>query len=218
MVIGAVRIKPTHSFFSKLQVIEFNSLIGSAAATLTLGFPTMCNGANLAYRKTTFVEVNGFDGNAHIASGDDEFLMRKVVKKFGAKSLRFLKDSNAVVATNPQEAFKDFLTQRIRWASKWRHNSDDFTVVLSIFVLSFQFSWLIAIGSLFFQPWNNTILALVVVKVLTEGFLLFTISRFMRQKFYWDAFFVLQIVYPLYVIVVGIFSNVFRVSWKGRSI
>ena len=102
MVIGAVRIKPTHSFFSKLQVIEFSSLIASAAATLTLGFPTMCNGANLAYRKTTFVEVNGFDGNAHIASGDDEFLMRKVVKKFGAKSLKFLRDFNAVVTTNPQ--------------------------------------------------------------------------------------------------------------------
>jgi hypothetical protein len=31
----------------------------------------MCNGANLAYTKTLFQELNGFDGNEKIASGDD---------------------------------------------------------------------------------------------------------------------------------------------------
>ena len=37
----------------------------------------LCNGANLAYKKSIFRELNGFEGNSHISSGDDIFLMEK---------------------------------------------------------------------------------------------------------------------------------------------
>jgi hypothetical protein len=37
----------------------------------------MCNGANLAYKKSLFQELNGFQGNDTIASGDDVFLLQK---------------------------------------------------------------------------------------------------------------------------------------------
>jgi hypothetical protein len=36
----------------------------------------MCNGANLAYT-STFRELNGFNDNDEIASGDDVFLLQK---------------------------------------------------------------------------------------------------------------------------------------------
>lgn len=218
MIVGAVRIKSNNTFFSKLQATEFSSLIGSAGATLNLGFPTMCNGANLSYRKEVFREIKGFDGNVHIASGDDEFLMRKVTEKFGAKSLKFLKNPTAIVTTCPQVALKDFLLQRIRWAGKWRHNSSRITKIIAVFVLLFQVSWLLAIGSVFIQPIHTTIFGLLSFKILLEVFFLFKVSKFMRQRFYWGAFLLLQILYPLYVIVVGVFSNVISVSWKERPI
>lgn len=218
MLVGAVRIKPDVTFFSKLQATEFSSLMGSAAATLNLGFPTMCNGANLSYRKKTFEEVNGFEGNVHIPSGDDEFLMRKVMEKFGAKSLKFLMDLNAVVTTNPQSSLKDFFAQRFRWAGKWSHNSNKITKALAVFILVFQLSWVAALGALFFQDRNSTILFLIAVKVMMEGYFLFMISTFMRQRFSLNSFLLLQIIYPFYVITVGVFSNVIRVQWKERSI
>jgi hypothetical protein len=40
----------------------------------------LCNGANLAYKKTVFTELNGFQGNENIASGDDIFLFEKFYK------------------------------------------------------------------------------------------------------------------------------------------
>jgi hypothetical protein len=49
---------------------------------MMIGKPNMCNGANIAYPKAVFEEVNGFDGNEHIASGDDEFLMHKIAEKY----------------------------------------------------------------------------------------------------------------------------------------
>ena len=217
MLVGAVRIKSDHTFFSKLQAIEFTSLIGSAAATLKLGFPTMCNGANLSYTKESFLSVNGFEGNEHIASGDDEFLMRKIGKKFGATSLKFLNDQSAIVTTRPQSSLSDFLTQRIRWAGKWRHNSSWSTKVLAFFILMFQVLWVMVLTSLFFQ-YANTILLLTVVKILMEGFFLYKVSTFMNQRFHWVAFFVLQLIYPFYVLGVGILSRIVGVSWKDRPL
>ena len=42
----------------------------------------MCNGANLAYERKAFFEVNGFTGIDHIASGDDMLLMQKIAQRF----------------------------------------------------------------------------------------------------------------------------------------
>ena len=218
MLIGPVKIKSDDTFFSILQSMEFSSLLGSAAATLNLGFPTMCNGANLSYTKESFYEVNGFQGNEHIPSGDDEFLMRRVVKKFGVKSLKFLNDTGAVVSTNSQTSIRDLLTQRIRWAGKWSQNSNWFTKLLAVFILFFQALWLVAIGSLFFLEVDYVMLSLLSLKIGIEAYFLFSISRFMQQKFSWYAFFVLQIVYPFYVVLVAVISNFISVSWKSRSI
>src|SRR5688572_12389412 len=81
MVFGGVSIQ-SHSFFSTLQALEFSSLIGSGVALWAQGKPVMCNGANLAFRKEVFQQVGGYAGNEHIASGDDEFLMRKILQRY----------------------------------------------------------------------------------------------------------------------------------------
>src|SRR5688572_8844965 len=46
---GPVCLEAGNSFFGKMQVVEFASLIVSGAATMGFKKPTMCNGANLAY-------------------------------------------------------------------------------------------------------------------------------------------------------------------------
>jgi biofilm PGA synthesis N-glycosyltransferase PgaC len=97
MVFGGVKLEGS-SFFSALQSHEFLSLVGTAAGTMWYGFPSMCNGANLAFRKGVFLEVGGYTNNFHIPSGDDEFLMRKIFKLF-PQGILFLSDSNAVVTT-----------------------------------------------------------------------------------------------------------------------
>jgi hypothetical protein len=61
------------------------SLQGATSVVLN-GKGFMCNGANLAYTKTFFQELNGFDGNDKIASGDDVFYCRKRLRNFLIKS------------------------------------------------------------------------------------------------------------------------------------
>ncbi|MEX2235806.1 MAG: glycosyltransferase, partial [Cyclobacteriaceae bacterium] len=101
MAFGGVRMEGSSSFFDCLQAMEFSSLIGSGASTAALGVPTLCNGANLAFRKKAFTEVKGYDDNINIPSGDDEFFMRKI-QKCHPGSIHFMNSPETVVATRSQ--------------------------------------------------------------------------------------------------------------------
>jgi len=218
MVFGGVKILPQASVFSKLQSLEFSSLIGSGAATLGLGFPTMCNGANLAYRKSAFQDVHGFEGNFDIPSGDDEFLMRKVHEKY-PEGISFLNDKSAVVSTYAQPTLKDFVSQRFRWAGKWKHNQSLGSKLLALFVFLFHTTFVVFIG-LTIGGKVNVFFALMMMsgKILLEFVFLVRVNSFLKQPVQPIYFLVLQFVHPLYVIVIGFLSQVGKYSWKGRSL
>ena len=80
-------------------------LQGITAASVTQDFHTMCNGANLAYRKRSFENVNGFEGIDHVATGDDMLLMHKIRQREPG-SLHYLKSKHAIVTTPPMPTWK----------------------------------------------------------------------------------------------------------------
>jgi biofilm PGA synthesis N-glycosyltransferase PgaC len=214
MIFGGVRMQGDNSFLGSLQEIEFSSLIGSGASTAALGFPAICNGANLAFRKKAFLEVQGYDGNLHIASGDDEFLMRKIQERF-PRSIRFLNSAAAVVSTEAKPDLEEFFNQRIRWASKWRYNSSFFSSALAVFVPVLQVAILVNWYFLL-TPKVLQSLFLIVVKMILEAAFLLQVCRFLQVRWNWLAFFSLQFLYPVYVIVVAAASFLRSFQWKNR--
>lgn len=213
---GAVAIDGTRSFFSKLQAVEFASLIGSGAATSAFGFPTMCNGANLAYRKEAYLNVNGYEGNLHVASGDDEFLMRKVIARY-PKGVRFIPFKAASVITDAQRSVAAFISQRIRWASKWKFNNSLYTVALAIYIFAVQVGVIASLVSLFISV-SYAIALLLVIKLSFEASFIARVCRFSNARFSWRAFLLLQVIYPFYVVLIGLLANFLRPQWKGRSV
>lgn len=217
MVFGGVVLKGS-SFFSQLQAIEFSSLIGSGAATLGLGFFTMCNGANMAYKKKSFELVNGYEGNLSVPSGDDEFLARKILTAF-PQSIRFLKDKESVVTSRAATTSKTFVHQRLRWAGKWKYNSSWLSKLLAVQILLVQMAFigLLVLPFIWIEPvW--LIFLLIVVKMSLEIALIYPVARFLGAKWTWSAFLILQLIYPLYVIGIGIMSLGMTYQWKGRSL
>jgi cellulose synthase/poly-beta-1,6-N-acetylglucosamine synthase-like glycosyltransferase len=63
--------------FTSFPTADLVSLQGATIGSFGIGKGFMCNGANLAYKKSLFQELNGFQGNDTIASGDDVFLLQK---------------------------------------------------------------------------------------------------------------------------------------------
>jgi poly-beta-1,6-N-acetyl-D-glucosamine synthase len=99
MILGPVSMTDGGSFFGKLQALEFMSLISSAAGSCSAGFPILANGANIAFTRQAYDSCRGFSGNVQFPSGDDMFLMMSIKRKFGAKSIHFLKSVETIVFT-----------------------------------------------------------------------------------------------------------------------
>lgn len=217
LLVGPVKIAENHSFIDSLQVMEFVSVAGTTAATVGLGHPVMANGANLAFRKETFAELGGYDDNLAIASGDDEFLLRKVFRKY-PDGIRYLNYYEAAITTPPLPTIAALVSQRIRWAGKWRHNSDWVARALAFFVLVSQFSFLSLIILSVWQPALPIAIGigLLVIKLLMEGVFIAWVSRFLDRRFDVLAFVVLEILYPFYVLFIGIGSLFLSFQWKGR--
>jgi len=216
LVAGIVSLKNQTTFFSNLQAVEFASVMATGFGMLGWNKPVMCNGASLAFKKTAFEAVGGYSGNEHIASGDDEFLMRKISDQFPA-SIRAITFGNNSCKTEPAKSVSEFFEQRIRWASKWKANTSWTAKFLAAFVFLFQVLWLPFVAIALFTQ-SPFLLAGVLLKMVLEGVLLGYTSKLIQQRFSLPAFVVLQLLYPPYVVVVALTSQLVGYKWKGRTV
>jgi len=201
-----------------LQTVEFASLIGSGAASMSAGYPSMCNGANLAYEKDAFLEVNGYDGVRHIASGDDEFLMHKIAAHYPG-SVHFLRHRDAIIRTAPHRNWASFYRQRKRWASKWKHYQNKTPLVLAIYIFASNFSVLLAGG----LALNGVISApvfggMLALKCIPEWFFLGSVLNFLEKPKSLAFIPVTQLFYPFYVCFFGLAAQQGQYEWKGRKL
>lgn len=216
MVAGPVLFSG-QGFFSRLLNVEQLVLQSAASASVYAGYPLFCSGANLAFRKQTFQEVSGYEGNLHVASGDDVFLMKKINDLY-PDGVHFCASSHCTVISQPPESFSMILAQRIRWAGKWRALGRGvqlvagFVFLFHLFIIALPLlaiNWLITLPALLF---------LVGLKWLLEGILVNRVARHLKVQVPMGYFMLAQMVYPVYVLAVGILSFRKKTFWKGRII
>ncbi|MDV3310544.1 MAG: glycosyltransferase [Cyclobacteriaceae bacterium] len=215
-VSGGVRIGPAESFSAQLQAAEFASLVGAGASAIGLGYPVMCNGANMAFTRDTFLEVGGYSGNDHIPSGDDVFLLQKVHAWYPGSTV-FCPHADAVVET-AAVSWRHFVNQRIRWGAKWRHATSLTTPALALFIGCFHLGWLLLLPAAIFSGAVVASVVLFLAKALLEMLYLREVHRFLGVKWSWPIFLLLQLTYSAYVVIVGVLANFKAPSWKGRKI
>lgn len=217
-IAAPVIINCNTSVLQMFQAMDFMVLQGITAAVVYKKKMAMCNGANLAYERKAFDEVNGFTGIDHIASGDDMLLMHKIWKKNPGK-VHYLKSKEAIVSTQPEKNWRAFFNQRIRWASKARIYEDKriFPVLLLVYVLNLSFLILFATG--FFCPAYWLYLAgLWIAKTVVEFPFFMSLSKFFNKQWANKLFFFFQPLHIFYTIVSGLFSQFGKYEWKGRKV
>lgn len=200
------------------QTLDFMTLQGITAASVFKKVHSMCNGANLAYKKDTFYEVNGFKGIDDIASGDDMLLMHKIWKKF-PKKIAYLKSTAAIVETLAASTWKDFFNQRIRWASKAKHYDDKriFWVLLLVYLFNFSFL-VLAIASFLNLKFLFALLILWVAKTMIEFPFIKNVSKFFNQQELLKYFLYFQPLHIAYTIISGFLGSFGKYEWKGRKV
>lgn len=215
MILAPVLLSPAETFFEKIQVLEHLSLIGSTAGSAAIGFPVMCNGANMAYERLAALEVEKQRKDFNIPSGDDMFLMEYFIKNYGAENVKFLLSKNAIVKTNTCKNISEFFRQRRRWVSKTKSYTSWKILSTAFVVLFFNLSIISLLVSALFSP---TLLIpyflLTFLKFLIDYPLLRNITTFMNQKNLLIWTLPLEFVYPFYAVFTAISGMLINVKWK----
>ena len=215
MIAGAVTYECENSFLHHFQQLDLASLQGATMGSFGLGKGFMCNGANCAYSKSFFQELNGFGGNDGIASGDDVFLLQKAIARFPEK-VHYSKSENNIVVTKPLDDWKSLFYQRVRWASKTASYQIRFGKGLGLVVFVGNLAWVLGVVSwvLGFILFQNLIL-LIFFKFIVDTILIYKANSFLTKNRM--RYLILGcLLYPFFSVSVVLYSLFGKYEWKGR--
>lgn len=217
-VSGPVEFKSGDNLFSKFQQLEFAGLVLCGAGLIGSGHPTICNAANIAYRKKVFDEVGGFKDQMNLSSGDDELLMQKIAKDSDYK-VKFCIDQESIVKTNSNKTINEFFQQRKRWASKGLFYSNKSLVLKLILIYLFYLGIILQLFlSFIHQIFIISFLISVSLKFLFELFILKKGKRILFEKLELKYFLIAEVLQIPYIIFTGIFGLFGNYLWKSRRI
>jgi len=211
LVASWLLVNPEKSLLSKLESLDSLGLVMVGAASFGLGIPFLANGANLAYRKSLFNNINGFQGINQYASGDDDLLLQKIIKQSKYKAV-FAPDYSSIVSTHANHNLKDFLQQRIRWASKSR----TYPLPILVFEIIIYLYFLLLLFSIPFIFISIFPLLFLLIKLILDFILIkigckkinrpLPVLHFLLANFF-------QMSYILIVSIAGLFG---KFKWKNR--
>jgi glycosyltransferase involved in cell wall biosynthesis len=215
MIAGAVTYDCEDSFLHHFQQLDLASLQGATIGSFGLKKGFMCNGANFTYTKSFFQELNGFEGNDGIASGDDVFLLQKAIARFPEK-VHYLKSENTIVVTKPLDDWKSLFYQRVRWASKTASYQSSFGKGLGLVVFGGNLAWVLGFGFwvLGLTPILNIIL-IFFLKFVVDAVLIYRANCFLNKN-RMRYLFLGSLLYPFFSVSVAFYSLFGKYEWKGR--
>jgi len=213
LIICPVKLSGYDNLASKLQVLEFTSLIASSAGSAGSGMPVLCNGANLAFTKKSWL-ASLEDLHEEELSGDDMFLLESVKKRKGI--IRYLKSESAFVTTESSHSLGEFMKQRRRWTSKVPAYSDWQIILTALTVFSMNLLVLVLFCfSVFIPNVFIVFISLFFFKYVLDSFFLQSVRNFFHLNDIWFYSFLLSVFYPFYVLIVTFSSLMFKTkTWK----
>ncbi len=214
---GPVAMKHDSSCLTSLQSHEMVALQVTTMGAFQIKRPFMANGANMSFKKNAFYEVQGYQDNSHISSGDDVFLLEKLWQ-LDSEHCHYLKNAAATVTTFPKNTRKNMIAQRARWAQKGSETSSllNKAVGFQVLVMSLLFllSPILYLVNFISLP---LFLGIVLIKILTDVLVLFIGHLFFEQR-KWTRYLLLQfLIYPFMVICVAI-ASLSKPQWSNRKI
>lgn len=217
MLVAPVTYFQTNTFLGQFQVLDFLSLQGSTIGGFGIKKPFLCNGANLCYTKSAFEKVNAFLGNDSIASGDDIFILEKMMQTYPTE-VYYLKSEECIVKTNPLKTVTELLQQRIRWASKTSAYQNSFGKIIGLVVFTTNLYLIFLLIMAFLQEvsWMHIGFAFL-VKFNIDFALLFKTATFFKQEKVLKNYFLSSLIHPFFIVLTAVLSFGKGYRWKGRS-
>ena len=220
LIAAPVQYDINKSVIQRFQYIDgINNMAVTANGILNKSY-FMANGANLAYEKSLFNELNGFEGSKQLASGDDMHMIQSAAN-LDPNSVRYLKSQDAIVYTAPQTNLNDLINQRKRWASKTKYYSDKRIIKIQGYVFLFVLLLILNLGLSFFGS-KLSFLGFffgLFIKLSIDYIYLAKLHKYFNSKDVLVSFFPASFMFLAYILLAGwwaLFPSSYK--WKGRKL
>lgn len=199
-----VIIDGDQTILSKMQETEQLVLMLITGAGITSGLHDIANGANMAFRISAFLKVDGYTGNEQFASGDDMFLAEKMRIAF-PHQIAFNKSIDACVSTKAKTNWQSLIKQRLRWAGKNKGLESQTTSRIWAFIGLYHFILLLSLAASLFNLISPIpFIILFVVKWFADFMVITTAASFFRKTSLLKYFVPLQFLYSYYILRLGL--------------
>ena len=223
-VAGPVKYSSEDNFLNKFQSLELISLVSSGAAAIQRKKSTICNGANLAFRRKEYNEIplDVF----HDFSTDDVSLLN-YFKNHYKDGILFSRDLDSIVETNSNSDLISQFKQKLRWISNSKTTRDlqSFYVASVVFLMNSLISILLVLSlwSVFsgYEEIHIILINLFVavfIKYVTDYLFLKVVLDFFRRKDLLIYLLPFEIINAIYTVVIVPLSLISFPKWKGRRI
>ena len=196
-----------------MQAVETLIYRVAGTAGLAMRLPLTSTGNNLAYRKSFFKSVHGFDNVIKIQSGDDDLLMQKLAAD-RPWAMRYCIAESTFVTTSGKETLKELWEQRKRWASKTIYYTPKIVFVLSMVFLFLVMQCVAAAFAPFsFNVLIATIIAFV-AKCIGDLVLILRGLRIFRQEHLLKWCIPVEFIHAPFTVLAVLFGLFGRFKWK----
>ncbi|MEK6757392.1 MAG: glycosyltransferase [Bacteroidota bacterium] len=207
---------PSASIVSKLQSLEFLGLMTTAAGLIGYGKPIICSGANIAYRKSAFLQASGYGDQG--SSCDDETLMQRILTR-NIGHVVFNDDPEATVVTSSPASLRVFWQQRTRWAAKRDRYENPMILWKLILLYSFFGVFFLTVIAALFEPTLWFLVVPVFLLKSTGDFLVLQRGAQMwRQRISLPHFLIAELLHVPYISLAGLIAQFTSMRWKGRTL
>ena len=193
-------------------LIKFDNLFSSIMASVTanVGFPISSAGSNLAYRQADYEKVNGHEALKQFKSGDDVHLTERFRTRL-KKKIVYCANPKTFVFEEPVAEVKKFVHQQMRKNSK--HLKKSFSsIIFSVFLFLY---FVLIFGLPFFNPAFTIVwLIIILIKLFLEFIILKKAAHIFNHQDIVVWFPLLQIFYPIYLIIFSILGNLQFYEWN----
>jgi len=212
IVVGYSKVDTSSDhFFDHYQAVDFLALMTANAGTLGWNNPWTGSGQNLAYRLAAYHRIDGFNPVAKRVSGDDHYLVHTISKFAEA---RYNVSPKGFVKTLPVENIRQFISQRIRWASNTRNLLNSNWLFLSFLIIIFLVNIIILIS--FVNPdLRSNLPMLIGIKFLIDSIVLFYGSNLFKTPVKIPVYLIWFLAQPIYIPLLGFLSLFGKYKWKN---
>jgi len=163
------------------KIIRFETLLTAVQyfSYAIIGQPYMGVGRNLAYKKETFFNNNGFVEHMDVLSGDDDLFINQIATK---DNVTLNISPYSFTKSQPETTFKTWFQQKKRHVSTSLKYKMKHKILLSVFYISQLLFWILSCVLLTINYKVITVLSLFFGLILTKYVVLGVSAKKLREK------------------------------------